>query len=185
VRHRSAQSNLHPERAFLPYAELVLLGFADNGGVHPIGVASLDERLDPGHHPLLIHRIAEYQPAWERDTGVPYSTHGHHGRRQVALGVARPTPVDTSSISLCPEWRVVPVLRASLRHHVRVRLQEQGLPGTVTLPHSPHVRTAWGDFFDAHLEAGPFQVVGHEPRDARLVPILLFRTVDARDADEG
>src|ERR671917_322936 len=103
VRHRSAQSNLHPERALLLYAELVLLGLADNSGVHSIGMASLDERLDPGHHPLLVHGVTEYQAAGERDTGVPYSTHGHHGRRQVPLSVARPAPVDTPSISLGPK----------------------------------------------------------------------------------
>src|SRR5215208_7499210 len=100
VRHPSAQGNLHPERAFLLYAELVLLGLADNGGVHSISVASLDERLDPGHHPLLVHRMTEYQPARERDTGVPNSTHSHYGRSQDPLGVACPTSIATAPISL-------------------------------------------------------------------------------------
>jgi hypothetical protein len=184
VRHRSAQGNFHPERAFLLYAELVLLGLADNGGVHPFCVASLDERLDPGHHPLLVHGMTEYQPARERDTGVPNSTHSHYGRSQVSLGVACPAPVDAAPISLCTERRMVPVLRASFRHHVRVRLEEQGLPLTISLPHGPHVRTARRDLLGFHLEARALQIVRGEPGDARLVSVRLFGAGDARDADK-
>ncbi|MCD6054042.1 MAG: hypothetical protein K0Q96_1234 [Rubrobacteraceae bacterium] len=184
VRHRSAQGNFHPERALLRDAELVLLGLADNGGVHSYCVASLDERLDSGHHPLFIHRMTEYQPASERGTGVPNSTHGNYGRRQISLGVACPAPVDTLSIFLCTERRMIPVLRVSFRHHVRVRLEEQGLPLTISLPHGPHVRTARRDLLGFHLETRALQVVCDEPGYARLVSVKLFGTVDARDADE-
>src|SRR5215210_4723416 len=181
VRHHCAHGKFRPERALLTCAELVLLGFADNGGVHSFCVASLDERLDACHHPLFVYRMTEYQPAGERDTRAPYRG---HGRSQVPLGVARPTPVDTVSSSLGVERRVIPVLRAALRHHVRVRLEEQGLPRPVALPHGTHVRTSRDDFFDPHLEARVLQMVRDESGDARLVPVLLFRTVDARDADE-
>ena len=128
--------------------------------------------------------MTEYQPARERDTRVPDRGHRNHCRRQVPLGVARPAPVDTPSISLGPERRVVPVLRASLRHHVRVRLEEQSLPRPVALPHRPHVRTARRNVFDPYPEAAPLQIIGDEPRNMRLVAISHFGTVDARDADE-
>src|SRR5215210_4705673 len=184
VRHPSAHRNSHPERALLFYAELVFFGLADNGSVYSIGVSPLDERLDPGHHPLFVHGMTEYQAAWERDTGVPDRRHGNHGRSQVSLGIACPASVDMSTISLGPERRMFPVLRAALRHHVRVRLEEQGLPRPVALPHGAHVGPSRDDFFDPHLEARVLQMVRDESGDALLVPVLLFRAVDARDADE-
>src|SRR3712207_4726026 len=161
-----------PERALLPRAELVLLGFADDGGVHPFGVPVLDESLDPDHHPLLVDRMAEYQGAGERDTGVLYGACRHHGRCQVPLGVARPPPVEAPSGTLRFERWMVPVFRVSLRHHVGVRLEEQGPARAVTLPHGPHVGTAGRGLFRPHFEAGPLQIIRDEPGDATLVALL-------------
>jgi hypothetical protein len=79
---------------------------------------------------------------------------------------------------------MVPVRRTPLRHHVRVRLEEQGPPRTIALPHGPHVRTAGCDFIYLHPEARVLQIIRDVPRDALLVAVPLFRTVDARDADE-
>src|SRR5215203_5397229 len=184
VRHRPTHGEFRPERALLAHAEMVLFGLADDGGVYSFRVAPLDERLDARHHSLFVHRMTEYQPARERDTRAPYCGYGDHGRSQVSLGVARSTPVDTASISVCIERRVVPVLRASLRHHVSVRLEEQGLPRPLALPHGPHVLTARRNFFRFHPEPGSFEVISHKSRDACLVPILLFGPVDAGDTDE-
>jgi hypothetical protein len=65
-----------------------------------------------------------------------------------------------------------------------VRLEEQSLPLTISLPRGPHVRTARRDFFDLDPEAGLLQIICDEPCNARLVAIRLFGTVDARDTDE-
>src|SRR5215211_4809899 len=184
VRHRPTHGKLRPERALLTRAELVLLGFADDGSVHSFRVAPFDERLDARHHPLFVHRMTEYQPARERDTRVPYRGYGDHSRSQVSFGIARSPPVDTTSISLGIERRVVPILRASFCHHIRVRLEEQGLPRPGALPHGPYIRTARRNFFRLYPEPCTFQVVSHEPRDARLVPIRLFGLVDTGDTDE-
>src|SRR5215212_3020981 len=184
VRHRPTYGEFRPERALLTRAELILLGLADDGSVHSFRVAPLDERLDACHHPLFIHWMTEYQPAREWDTRAPYGGHGDHGRSQVSLGVTRSTPVDTAPISLGVERRVVPVLRASLRHHVRVRLEEEGLPRPLALPHGPHVRTARRNLFRPHREPCTFQVVSHKPRDVFLIRLRLFGPVDAGDTDE-
>jgi hypothetical protein len=65
-----------------------------------------------------------------------------------------------------------------------VRLEEQGLPLTISLPYGPHVRTAGRDLLSFHLEARALQIIRDEPGDARLVSVRLLRAVDARDADQ-
>src|SRR4028118_1753287 len=53
--------------ALLLDADPVLFGLADRGRVHAFGVPAPDESLDPGHHPLLVHRMTENQPSGKRD----------------------------------------------------------------------------------------------------------------------
>src|ERR671911_1428364 len=108
VRHPATHGDLDPERALLARADLVLLGFADNGGVNPLGMSVLDERLDARHHPLLVDRVTEYQGAGERDTRVPYGSHSHHGSRKVPLGVAGAAPVEAPAHTLSRERWMFP-----------------------------------------------------------------------------
>src|SRR5215210_2847393 len=68
VRHPAPDRDLDAQGALLLYAELVLLRLADDGSVHPFRVSPLDERLDPGHHPFLLHGMAEDEFARERNT---------------------------------------------------------------------------------------------------------------------
>src|ERR671910_3767055 len=79
---------------------------------------------------------------------------------------------------------MLPFLRAPLRHHVGVRLEEQGLPRTVALPYGPDVGPARGYFFGPHFEADVSQIVRNEPGSTTFVSILSVRAVDAGDAHE-
>src|SRR5215211_2314936 len=184
VRHLAPHRDLDPQSALLLDAELVLLRLADDGAVHPFRVTPLDEAFDPGHHPLLVHRMAENDPAGKRHSRVLDRTHRHDRRSQVPLRVARAPPVDEIPYPLCLERRMPPVLRPPLGHHVGVRLEEQGLPRPLALPHRPDVRTSRRGLLNVNLEALAREAVSYEARDAIFVAIGFLGTVDARDADE-
>src|SRR5215207_2461201 len=184
VGHPAPDRDLYPQGALLLDAELVLLGFADDRSVDPVRVPLFDERLDSAHHPLLVHRMAEDEIAGKRYARVLDRAHRHHGSRQIPLGVARTPSVDASPDPLGCERRVAPVLFPSLRNHVGVRLEEQGLPRTVALPDGPDVRTPGRHLVYMDLEALAPEKVGDEPSGAFLIPILFLGTVDTSDADE-
>src|SRR5215211_3241542 len=184
VRHPAPHRDLDPQSALLLDAELVLLRLADDGTVHPFRVTPLDEAFDPGHHPLLVHRMAENDLARKRHSRVPDRRHRHNRRSQVPLRVARASTVDALPDPLTPERWMAPVLRPSLGHHVGVRLEEQGLPRPLALPDRPDVRTPRRDLLRMDLETFALEVVRDEPGDAIFVASGFLGTVDARDADE-
>src|SRR5215217_918989 len=184
VRHLSTEGDLDPQSALLLYAELVLLRLADDGAFHPFCVTLLDKALDPGHHPLLVHRVAEDEFARKRYTRVFDRLDGYDGRRQVPLRVARPPPVDAVPDPLGPERRMLPVPRPPLGHHVGVRLEEQSLPRPLPLPDRPHVRAPRRDLLRADLEPFALEVINEKAGDTSLVAISLLGTIYARDADE-
>ncbi len=108
VRHLAPYRDPDAQGALLLDADLVLLRLADHGGVHPFCVPPLDERLDPGHHPLLVHRMTQDEPAGKRYARVLDRPHRHDRGRQVPLRVASPAPVDAAPDPLGPERRVAP-----------------------------------------------------------------------------
>src|SRR5215212_1884102 len=184
VRHLSAEGDLDAQSALLLDAELILLRLADDGAVHPLSASPLDEALDPGHHPLLVHRMAKDEFAAQWYSRVFDRLDGNNRRRQVPLRIARPPPVDAFPYLLGPERRMLPVRGPSLGHHVSVRLEEQGLAGPLTLPHRPHVRTPRRYLLCADFEALALEVVNEKAGDMGLVAVVFLETVDARDADE-
>ena len=182
--HPAPHRDLDAHGALLLHADPVLFGFADHGRVHPFGVPAPDKSLDPGHHALFVYGMTEDQTPGKRHAGVFDSPRRHDRRRQVPLRIAGPAAVDASPGPLRRERRVLPVLRRPLRHHVRVRLKEKGPARTIALPHGPDVRPSRRDLLGLHLEAGLLQILRHEPGGTLLVAGGIFRTVDAREADQ-
>src|SRR5918998_1575860 len=79
---------------------------------------------------------------------------------------------------------MLPILRSTLRNHVRVRLEEQRLSQPISLPHRPHVRPPRCHLLCADLEARPLQVLRHEPGRPLLVAVRFLRTIDTWDTDQ-